>query len=115
MVIAAALVYPSVMLINKTNNFHPQQWTLDGNAYLKVYRPDEVLAMNWLNTQPMGIVAEAVGDDYSDAARVSSRLVFRRLLGGLSRISVAWGATEVGTRQQDMKDLYEKTDWIKSG
>jgi uncharacterized membrane protein len=110
--IMAALVYPSVMLMNKTSSFHPQQWTLDGNAYLKRTHPDEVLAMDWLGTQPVGTVAEAVGDDYSDYAMVSTQTGFPAVLGWVGH-ELQWRGSnlESGTRQQDMKDLYEKVNW----
>ena len=114
-VIAAALIYPAVMLLNKTNSFRPQQWTLDGNAYLQASIPDEVLAMNWLQGQTTGVIVEAVGDSYSDYARVSEHTGFPTVLGWRGH-ELQWrgGATEMGNRQQDVQTLYETSDWTKA-
>ena len=115
LVIGAALVYPCVMLLNKTNSFKPQQWTLDGNAYIQVYHPDEYLAMNWLKSQPMGVVAEAVGGSYTEYARVSEQTGFPTVLGWpFHEYQWRGGYTEVGNREQDIKTLYETNDWIQA-
>jgi YYY domain-containing protein len=114
LVIAAALVYPAMMVLNKTNSFKPQQWTLNGNAYLQLYHPDEVLAMNWLDTQPIGTVSEAVGGSYSEFARVSEQTGFPTVIGWVGHEQQWRGGwyTEIDQRQKDIQRLYETTSWL---
>ena len=83
--ILAGLAYPVLMVLNKTNNFSPAVWTLDGNEYISRYTPDEYLAMQWLSDKDTGIVAEAVGGSYTDFARVSTRTGFPTVLGWPAR------------------------------
>ena len=111
-VIGSALVYPSLMILNKTNSFKPQIWTLNGNAYINLYRPDEDLAMNWLKTQTRGTIAEAVGGSYTEYARVSEQTGFPAVLGWPGHEG-QWrgGYTEVGSREQEIKTLYESINW----
>ena len=102
------MAYPVVMLLNKTSNFSPIVWTLDGNEYISRYNPDDYLAFNWLATQDYGIVAEAVGGSYTDYARISTRSGFPTVLGWPGHES-QWrgGATEMGNRAVDISILYE--------
>jgi len=111
-VIGSSLVYPSLMVANKTNSFKPQTWTLNGNAYINLYRPDEDLAMNWLKTQSKGTIVEAVGGSYSEYARVSEQTGFPAVLGWPGHEG-QWrgGYTEVGSREQEIKTLYETINW----
>jgi uncharacterized membrane protein len=104
----AGMVYPAVMLMNKTSNFSPLVWTLDGNEYLSRYNPDDYLAFNWLATQDYGVVAEAVGGSYTDFARISTRSGLPTVLGWPGHES-QWrgGATEMGNRAADITALYE--------
>jgi YYY domain-containing protein len=106
--IVAGMAYPVVMLLNKTSNFSPIVWTLDGNEYISRYNPDDYLAFNWLATQDYGIVAEAVGGSYTDYARISTRSGFPTVLGWPGHES-QWrgGATEMGSRAADISILYE--------
>jgi YYY domain-containing protein len=114
LVIGSALIYPCVMLLNKTNSFNPQQWTLDGNAYLQIYHPDELLAMNWLRTQPQGIIAEAVGDSYTEFARVSEQTGFPAVLGWPGHEDQWRGGwyTEIDNRKKEIQNLYETSSWV---
>jgi uncharacterized membrane protein len=114
LVIAAALVYPVLMLLNKTNSFKPQQWTLDGNAYLQVYHPDELLAMNWLDTQPLGNIVEAWGGSYTEFARVSEQTGFPTVLGWWGHEEQWRGGwyAEILSRQNAIKQLYESSSWV---
>jgi hypothetical protein len=106
--IVAGMAYPVVMLLNKTNNFSPIVWTLDGNEYIARYNPDDYLAFNWLATKDYGIVVEAVGGSYTDYARISTRSGFPTVLGWPGHES-QWrgGATEMGSRAADINTLYE--------
>jgi YYY domain-containing protein len=111
--IIAGLAYPVVMLGNKTNNFKPVVFTLDGNDYLARNNADDYAAMQWFSQQPLGIVVEAVGGSYSDFARVSTRTGMPTVLGWPGHEG-QWrgGYTEVGSRETDIKTIYTSTDWI---
>lgn len=107
------LAYPLVMLGNKTNNFKPVTFTLDGNEYLARNNPDDYAAIQWLSQQPLGVVTEAIGGSYSDYARVSTRTGMPTVLGWPGHEG-QWrgGYTEVGSRETDIKTIYTATDWI---
>ena len=120
-VLICSLAYPTVMILNKTNNFNPQMWTpdgivpywtLDGNAYINNATPDEYAAMQWLNQQPLGVVAEAVGGSYSDFARISTRTGMPTVLGWPGHEG-QWrgGYAEVGSREMDIETLYTTENW----
>lgn len=108
--ILAGMAYPVVMLLNKTSQFSPMVWTLDGNEYLSRSNPDDYLAFNWLGTKEKGIIAEAVGGSYTDYARISTRSGFPTVLGWPGHES-QWrgGAEEMGNRAGDISTLYETT------
>ena len=110
--ILCGLIYPVVMILNKTNNFNPPQWTLDGNAYITQVRPDEVAAFAWLETQPLGVISEAVGGSYTEYERVSIQTGYPTVLGWPGHES-QWrgGAVEMGTRQSDIETLYSTKSW----
>ena len=113
--VTAGMAYPLLMVLNKTNNFSPQVWTLDGNEYISRYMPDDYLAMGWLGDQSKGIVAEAVGGSYTDFARVSTRTGFPTVLGWPGHES-QWrgGSTEMGGRYEDIQKLYETDSQIEA-
>lgn len=120
-VLVCSLAYPTVMILNKTNNFNPQMWTpngavtywtLDGNAYINNANAEEYAAMQWLNEQPLGVVAEAVGGSYSEFARISTRTGMPTVLGWPGHEG-QWrgGYAEVGSRESDIETLYTTDDW----
>lgn len=108
----ASLAYPMLMLWNKTDQFSFNEWTLDGNAYFSNYYPDDYDAILWLQDAPLGVVSEAVGGSYTDYARVSTRSGQPTVLGWPGHES-QWrgGATEMGSRFDDIKRLYETKSW----
>lgn len=110
--IVAGLAYPTLMLWNKTDGFNMKEWTLDGNTYIKRYNPDEHEAISWLQAAPIGVVVEAVGGSYTDFARVSTRTGLPTVLGWPGHES-QWrgGGEEMGSRFDDIKLLYETSDW----
>ncbi len=113
---AAALCYPAIMMVNKTNSFKPAQWTLDGNAFIRTNNPDEALAEDWLSQAEMGVIAEAVGGSYNpDFARISTHTGLPTVLGWPGH-EWQWrgGGTEVGSRESDIKTLYETTNWFEA-
>lgn len=115
LVLVSGLVYPAVMLADKTNGFSFRNWSLDGNAYLNVYYPDDAAAIAWLQSAPVGIIAEAIGGSYSDYARVSTRTGFPTVLGWPGHES-QWrgGGAEMGSRMADIQSLYESPYWAEA-
>jgi YYY domain-containing protein len=108
------LVYPVLAFPTKTNGFSPQSgFTLDASAYLARSNPDEFAAINWLSDAPFGVVAEAVGGQYSGFARVSTLSGQAAVLGWPGHQG-QWrgGYEEVGSREPDMRTLFETPDWL---
>ena len=107
------LVYPVLAFLDKTDNFMPAEgYSLDAAAYMQTYQQDEVAAIEWVSEAPDGIVAEAVGGQYSGYARVSIYSGKATVLGWPGHEG-QWrgGYTEVGNREGDIKTLYETPDW----
>jgi YYY domain-containing protein len=111
-VLIVGLTYPTLSLLNKTNNFNPPfGFTLDDFDRVQRENPDEAAAIQWLRSAPDGIVAEAVGGAYSNYARISVYTGLPTVLG--------WGNHEgqwrdyalQGSRAQDIETLYTTNDW----
>ncbi|MEA3351836.1 MAG: DUF2298 domain-containing protein [Chloroflexota bacterium] len=106
------LIYPAMGLWSKTNHFNPEQWTLDGSAYLENSAPDELVAMIWLRQAPLGVVAEAVGGSYTGFARMASNSGQPTVLGWeFHEIQWRGGSEEMGTRRSDIERLYCTPTW----
>jgi YYY domain-containing protein len=112
MVLIAGLTYPTLSLLNKTNNFNPPfGFTLDDFDRVQRENPEEAAAIQWLRSAPDGVVAEAVGGAYSNYARISVYTGLPTVLG--------WGNHEgqwrdyalQGSRAQDIEALYTTNDW----
>lgn len=90
-------------------------WTLNGNAFIQRYNPDEYDAILWMQKAPLGIVTEAIGGSYSDYARVSTRSGQPTVLGWPGHES-QWrgGAEEMGSRYGDIEELYETRNWERA-
>ena len=113
LMLTVTFVYPYFGLLSKTNNFQPGNgFTLDGTAYLAKYSPDEMEAIQWLQTAPPGVVAEAVGGSYTGYARISVHSGQPTVLGWPGHVS-QWrgGSKEMGNRQADIEKLYRTGDW----
>ncbi len=111
--LAAGLVYPSLALPSRTNNFHPVfGWTLDAGAYLARQSPDEWAAIQVLRRAPLGTVAEAVGGSYTQYARISTYTGLPTVLGWPGHES-QWrgGAALFAGRENDIATLYTTHDW----
>lgn len=109
------LTYPILALPNKTENFqarNPAARTLDSAAYLMNYAPDDYMAIQYLQTLPLGVVAEAVGGSYSEYGRVATHTGLPNVLNWPGHQG-QWrgGYEEQGTRGEDIARLYETTDW----
>ena len=114
--ILIGLVYPVLAFPTKTQDFSPQDgYTLDASAYFARTHPDENAAVNWLVRAPFGVVAEAVGGQYSGFARVSTLSGQPAVLGWPGHQG-QWrgGYEEVGSREPDMRTLFETPDWAEA-
>jgi YYY domain-containing protein len=104
------LAYPLLALPNKTNNFHLV--TLDGAAHIEREAPEDAAAIRYLQSAPLGVVAEAVGGSYSNYARISTHTGLPTVLGWPWH-EVQWrgNAAPQGSREADIRTLYEVPDW----
>jgi len=111
--IIVALAYPFLSLWNKTSGFNPPNgYSLDGTAYLDRSAPDEMAGIRWLENSPDGVVAEAVGPQYSEFARVATISGQPNVLGWAGHES-QWrgGRKEIGTREEDIQEIFSSNDW----
>jgi uncharacterized membrane protein len=111
--VAVGLVYPALSLWDRTNGFNPTDgFTLDGTLQGYYLVGDDVAAAKWLQAAPVGVVAEAIGGSYSQFARISANSGNPTVLGWPGHES-QWrgGATEMGTRERDIEQLYITRDW----
>ncbi|RJP47471.1 MAG: hypothetical protein C4583_16615 [Anaerolineaceae bacterium] len=113
LVLFAGLIYPVLAFLNKTNNFKPSNgFTLDASAHLNYYNPEDATAIQYLQSAPLGVVAEAIGGSYSNYARISTYSGQPAVLGWPwheYQWRGNWSAH--GTREADIKTLYEVVNW----
>lgn len=111
-----AFTYTVLGLMTKTNDFKPTfGWTLDGAAYMQRDNPDEAQAIAWLIQAPDGVVVEAVGGSYSNYGRISTLTGLPTVLGWPGHEGQWRGSsTPQGTRQEDVKLLYESSSWTEA-
>jgi YYY domain-containing protein len=115
LVIALGLVYPAFSLPNKTDDFkirNPEQRTLDGAAYLAYSMPDDYAAFQFMQELEPGVVAEAVGGQYSEFARVSTYTGMPTVLGWPGHEGQWRDGALQGSRQDDIAALYSIDDWF---
>jgi len=113
-VIALGLFYPVFSLPSKTDNFkanNPEQRTLDGAAYLANVMPEDYQAFQFMEQLDAGVVAEAVGGQYSEFARVSTFTGMPTVLGWPGHESQWRDASLQGSREDDIQALYTTPDW----
>jgi uncharacterized membrane protein len=116
LVLVVGLTYTSLGLLDKTHGFDPTQgFTLDGTAYLDLQSPDEMAAVRWLRSAPLGVVVEAVsptGGSYSNYAQIAELSGLPDVLGWMGHES-QWrgGSLEMGSRQSDLQRLYCTKNW----
>jgi hypothetical protein len=108
-----SLVYPALSLWTKTNGFSPAHGlTLDGTAFFEREAPDDIAAVRWLQTAPLGVVVEAVGGQYSPYGRVATMSGHPNILGWPGHQS-QWGRQGglLESRRQDVERIYRSGDW----
>jgi len=110
------LVYPALSLPDKTYNFSaPRGWTLDGSAHLQWDHPSDAAAIAFLLEAPYGVVAEAVGGQYSYYARIATCTGLPAVIGWPGHEGQWRGSyTEQGDRPLDISILYSTRDWAEA-
>ena len=86
--------------------------TLDGLAFLQQTSPGEYSAIQWLRDEaPWGRMVEAVGDDYSEFARISSSTGLPTILGWKGH-ELQWRSSTASFqgREDDVKTIYSSSD-----
>ncbi len=114
LVIALGLFYPVFSLPSKTDNFkagNPSQRTLDGSTYLAGFLPEDYQAFAFMKNLEPGVVAEAVGGQYSEYARVATFTGMPAVLGWPGHESQWRDSALQGSRQTDIQTLYTTPDW----
>ena len=112
-VLFAALVYPVLSIWSKTNGYQPPAGIdLNGTAYYENQNPEEMAAIEWLQTASPGVVLEAVGGSYSSFGRIATMSGQPTVLGWPGHES-QWrgGAREMGSRQSDIEQIYRSAGW----
>jgi uncharacterized membrane protein len=107
------LTYPIIGIVTTTNGLNPGNgWTLDGNAYLEIYQPDDYHAMRWLQSAPMGVIAESIGGSYSPHARMATRSGIPDVIGWIPHEG-QWRGDDLlfRYRPEDIGTLYSTSDW----
>ncbi len=114
LLLAAGLVYTPLAVWTKTAGFQPFGGaTLDASAHLQNESPEDAAAIAWVDANLHdGPLAEAVGGQYSDFARVSTNTGIPTVLGWPGHEG-QWrgGYSEVGSREADIGELYRTTSW----
>jgi uncharacterized membrane protein len=111
-------IFLPMALWSKTNGFKPQGGpTLDASAYLQYGLPDDLAAIDWINANihDTGPIVEAVGGEYTEFARISTHTGIPSVLGWPGHES-QWGRgyKEIGSRPEDIAELYRTTDWSRA-
>ena len=109
----ASLYYPVGAVLERTGLLHPGETladnTLDGLAFVRETDPDEYAAIAWLRVQDsLGILVEAVGDDYSDYGRVSGSTGIPTILGWKGH-ELQWRGTSklFDGREEAVAEIYQ--------
>jgi uncharacterized membrane protein len=113
-VIVMGLFYPVFSLPSKTDDFkssNPSQRTLDGSAYLAGFLPEDYQAFAFMKTLEPGVVAEAIGGQYSEYARVATFTGMPAVLGWPGHEGQWRDNALQGSRQGDIQTLYTTPDW----
>lgn len=113
LVVFCGLLYPAFGLATKTNNFNPVfGYDLDDFDRIRREYPDDAAGIEFLLTQPEGVVAEAVGGSYSYYGRISTYTGYPTVLGWPGHEAQWRGGYELhGTRESDILTLYSTPRW----
>ena len=111
-VIFMSLVYPYYGIRNQFRGQELSLLSLNGAAHLS---DDDMEAVEYLLEAPSGVLAEAIGGSYSSYARIATYSGQSNVLGWPGHES-QWrgGAAEMGTREEDVRRLYQSNDWFET-
>lgn len=107
------MIYPFFCVTGKWGSLSVKPvLTLDGAAYLQNSRPEDWAGLQWLQNAEPGVVLEKVGSSYGGDNIVSTFVGFSSVLGPPGHES-QWrgGYSEMGTRSDDVKRIYETHSW----
>jgi YYY domain-containing protein len=115
--ILMSLVYPLYGIWVTIKPVKLADLSLDGTAFLDRYNPDDAAAIDWLQDQEFGIIAEASrpGASYTGYSRIATQTGLPTVLGWPGHES-QWrgGSTEMAGRQEDLELLYRTPNWIEA-
>jgi uncharacterized membrane protein len=115
-ILGAALVYPVTVTFERTGGFRNAQ-SLNGLVHVQRNDPAEYEAIQWLNRNVEGtpVILEAVGGDFSDFARVSSRTGLPTVLGWPNH-ERTWRSSDApfAGREDDVRRIYETADPLEA-
>jgi uncharacterized membrane protein len=115
-ILAMGLAYAPVMLAERTNGFKPVNGlTLDGLESFRTYSPDDAAVIDWLRSAASGVIAEAVGGQYSAYARIATQTGLPNVLGWPGHESQWRGGDQYfASRFSDVERLYSTNDWTEA-
>ena len=113
--LVASFYYPVGAVLDRTGVLREGHTvsdnTLDGLDFLKRPAPGEYAAIEWLRDEaPWGRMVEAVGDDYSEFARISSSTGLPTLLGWKGH-ELQWRrSSSFQGREEDVRTIFSSND-----
>jgi YYY domain-containing protein len=118
--VAAASLYCLIMLPAKIHEAQPENnllslnLTLDGRS--NFYTDDDMASFAWLQSAPYGVVLEATGGQYQPNYARAGTFSGQPTVLGWAGHEGQWrgGYTEVGSRDQDIRTMYESPDWAET-
>jgi YYY domain-containing protein len=106
------LLYP-VLAIRSYYNGLKQYHGIDGTRYLESRYPEDFDAINWLNKNIKGqpVIVEAVGESYTDYARISANTGLPTVVGWPIHEWLWRGTYDIVVpRNTDVQTIYESQD-----
>ncbi len=111
----SSLIYPLFATYSKAGYF-AGPITLDGLAYMRVSRPDDYAAIQWLKAHTRGdeVILEATGPEYSEYGRVSGQTGLATVLGwGGHELQWRGDYREPRQRERDIEAIYTSDDQLE--
>lgn len=114
LLLAVALTFPYRAYLSRTLEYGAPP-TLNGLAYRERFNPDEYEAIMWLrqNVRHSPTILEAVGDSYTEYARISASTGIPTVLGWPGHESQwrGYANPEPGLRRPLVHQIYTETNW----